>query len=271
MSTPSSPTAPDPTAFVAAMLNLPDTGNKGFEGFVRDCLEELLGQSFRLMKSGHQHGMDGANDAPANGLAIGFEGKKYGSNSNVSVAEVQRKISDAAVNIDALDLWILATTTHITRTDLVKFREVGAERGIQVEVLDPSGREDRPSSLALLAASAPNAVKAHLGEGPAITGYLAAIAADDDFVADCARVFEPFRRDDVGYASTRVAGARWLKEAFEDDRVAIAQLQCYGGLDAPGTIRVARAAPSAAFEQWWTMRPLLSEELMEIFRTRREI
>lgn len=257
MSMPSSSAAPDPSAFVAAMLKLPDTGNKGFEGFVRDCLEELLGQSFRLMKSGHQHGMDGANDAPANGLAIGFEGKKYGSRSDVSVAEVQRKISDAAVNIDALDLWILATTTHITRTDLVKFREVGAERGIQVEVLDPSGREDRPSSLALLAASAPKAVEAHLGDDPAITGYLAAVAGDDDFAADCARVFEPFRRDDVGYASTRIAGARWLKDAFEDDRVAIAQLQCYGGLDAPGTIRVARAGPSAAFEQWWAMRPPL--------------
>lgn len=240
-------------ALFDALRQLPDTGAGGFEGFVRDCLEEVLNQRFRLMKSGHQGGADGANDPPSNRLAIGFEGKKFGSAQSVSVAEVRRKIYDSVESFPALDLWVLATTTSVNQTDLKAYRQSGEEAGIAVEVIDASQQEGRPGALALLAASAPRAVAAHLGEKPPVTAYLDAVRAEDDFSSRRDIMLAPFRRDDVGYASARGAAEHWLKSAFTDDQKALAQLHCFAGINAPDRTRVRRQAVSDALDQWWNV------------------
>lgn len=245
--------------FLTALRALANTGAEGFEGFVRDCFEEVLKQRFRLMKSGHQGGMDGANDPPANSLSIGFEGKKFGSAQSVQVAEVRRKIYDAREHA-GLDLWVLATTTGVNQTDLKSYRLAGEENGIVVEVIDASDHEDRPSALALLAAAAPRSVEAHLGTSPEIVDYLSGVRAASDYADRSAMMLEPFQRPDVGYASARLACARWLEKAFTDDQIAIAHLHCYGGIDAPGRKRVSRPSVNAALDSWWgdhTPHPLV--------------
>ncbi len=88
--------AADQNPLIAALLKLKATGSEGFEGFVRDLLEALTGQRFRLMKSTHQGGVDVLQDGPANRFTLGIEGKKYGEDSPLPLDDLKKKIVDAA-------------------------------------------------------------------------------------------------------------------------------------------------------------------------------
>lgn len=59
----------------SALLSLPPTGEKGFEGLLREALREISGVPFRLARSGSQFGVDGKSTYE--GDAISFEGKRY--------------------------------------------------------------------------------------------------------------------------------------------------------------------------------------------------
>jgi len=64
----------------SALLSLPATGEKGFEGLIGATLCEISGVPFRLASSGPQFGVDGK---PAyEGDAICFEGKRYNGGRN---------------------------------------------------------------------------------------------------------------------------------------------------------------------------------------------
>jgi hypothetical protein len=240
--------------FIAALKALPNTGDDGFEGFVRDCLEEVLGHHFRLMKSGHQDGGDGANDPFANALAIAFEGKKFGS-AKVSLAELRRKIHDAVDNMAALDLWVLATTTGVSQGDLVELYKTGEKLGIAIAILDGIGGVDETSALGLLAASAPGAAAKHLGAADGVADYLAGVAAGARFADLRDAVLEPFRRSDVGYGAAREAAAAWIERAVADDQSAVAHLHCHGGISDPSNYLVPRERVNAQLDAWWQSGP----------------
>ena len=55
--------------FLQIICKLEPTGPNGFEGFVRDLLQEVLGTRFRLMKSGPQGGIDVVNEPHGNALS----------------------------------------------------------------------------------------------------------------------------------------------------------------------------------------------------------
>lgn len=55
-------------AFLQAVYRLEPIGPGGFEGFVRDLLQEALGTRFRLMKSGPQGGIDALNEPHGNAI-----------------------------------------------------------------------------------------------------------------------------------------------------------------------------------------------------------
>ncbi len=59
-----------------ALVALRSSGETGFEGFVRDALEEVTGERFRLMKSGPQSGVDALSEC-----GIGMEAKRYGAST----------------------------------------------------------------------------------------------------------------------------------------------------------------------------------------------
>ncbi|TCQ06402.1 NACHT domain-containing protein [Sphingomonas sp. PP-CC-3A-396] len=264
MATHSHSALPAAQPFVAAMKALPNTGDNGFEGFVSDCLQEVLQQRFLLQKSGHQGGSDGMNDPAGNRLSIGFEGKKYGS-TTVSLAELRRKIYDAVQHHPTLDLWVLATTGKFSKTNLVELQKTGQELGIAIGLLDAIEGKGKPSALAILAAAAPAAVAKHLGSAAPVVDYLAAVAAEATFENRCAMVLEPFHRPDVGYFAAKEQAAGWLRRSFQDDQTAVSRLHCYGGLDAPGNVRVRRQAVIDAVSAWWSAGPvsplaLLGEE-----------
>ncbi len=158
--------------FLKAVCRLEPIGPGGFEGFVRDLLQESLGARFRLMKSGHQGGIDTVNEPHGNALSIGFEGKRYSSSTRLSLDGLKYKIFDAAQVHAGFDIWALATTREISATDVLALRETGEQLGLAVAVIDPSGAPDALSPIALLCASAPQTVKAHFGDDPSVVAYL---------------------------------------------------------------------------------------------------
>ncbi len=201
-------------AFLQAVYRLESTGPGGFEGFVRDLLQEALGTQFRLMKSGHQGGVDAVNEPHGNALSIGFEGKRYRSSTRLSLDGLKYKIFDAAQVHAGLDIWVLATTREISATDARALRETGGSLGLAVTVIDPSGAPDALSPMALLCTSAPQTVKAHLGDDPVVVAYLDKIRENPGYLPERNRTW---RRDRLGHcplstgasAGTQTRSRRW--------------------------------------------------------------
>jgi hypothetical protein len=151
-----SPTPPKHTEpLVEALRQLDPTGPRGFEGLLRDLLSAVTGQHFRLLKSGHQGGIDVASEQLGNGLAIGLEGKRYGDETALPLDELKSKLIDAAQSYAGLDLWILATTREISATDEKALTELGDRHGVAVEVLDWPSTPVALPRLGLLCAASP--------------------------------------------------------------------------------------------------------------------
>jgi len=243
-------------AFLAVLRKLDASGDQGFEGFVRDCLEEHLGLRFRLMKSGPQGGADIVTDLSANQLTIAIEAKRYGAKTHLPVDALRFKIGEAVKSFPGLDLWVLATTRSITKTDTATLHNTGADHGIAVAVLDAGSTANAASNLTLLAAGAPHAVEAHLTMTAALSDYLARVKAHATYDARLRLILDPFKRLDVGYAGARVAAHRWLETAFADRASAKARLHCHGDLTAAGSTLVTRPAISAALDRWWETGPV---------------
>ena len=123
--------------FLQAVKQLKPTGPDGFEGFVRDLLQESLGTKFRLMKSGHQGGVDTVNEPYGNALSIGVEGKRYDS-AKLAMDALKYKIHEAAQQHAGLDIWVLATTRELNATDAQALRKEGEDHGLAVAFLDPA-------------------------------------------------------------------------------------------------------------------------------------
>lgn len=241
--------------FLAQLRKMDATGAAGFEGFVRDCLEETLGTRFRLMKSGHQDGADIRSDAPSNLLQVALEGKRYGNATPLPTEELQRKIVSAAESSPALDLWVLVTTRSISSTDREKLNETGARHGIATAVLDVADSGGLPSALNLLAANAPVAIGRHFAGATDIAAWLETIRDANGFAARLGRVLEPFKRQDVGYAAARSASAAWLVEAMSDEATARARLDSFAGLEVEGAIVIPRAAVEQQLDAWLESGP----------------
>jgi len=231
------------------------SGDTGFEGFVRDCLQESLGIRFRLMKSGPQSGADMRGDAPANHLQVAVEGKRYGNTTPLPVEQLQLKIVSASQAGSILDLWVLATTRTISATDRIKLAETGERQGVATAIIDASDGPGLPSALDLLSANSPDAVGKHLPSSPEIAAWLRVLRLEPDFALRLDRVLEPFRRNDVGYAAAREAAAAWLVTAMSDEATARARLDSFAGLGTGDAIVIPRLAVEAELDSWFGKGP----------------
>ncbi len=118
-----------------ALLALKPSGPAGFEGLLAAVFESLLDVPFRLAKSGPQFGLDGKASDP--NVPICFEAKLY--KDTVPSSEVLQKISTLAIHDDAIELWVLGTTSGVstqTENDLV---DLGRKLGISTLILDWQG------------------------------------------------------------------------------------------------------------------------------------
>jgi hypothetical protein len=236
--------------FLSALRKMAASGEAGFEGFVRDCLQESLSVRFCLMKSGPQDGADMRSDGPANLLQVAVEGKRYGNATPLPTEQIQLKIVSAAQAAAGLDLWVLATTRAISATDRAKFAETGDGQGVATAVLDATDGANRPSALDLLAANAPRAFAKHFPALAQVGPWLDALRQEEDFPERLERVLEPFRRTDVGYAAAREASTQWLVTAMADEATARARLDSFAGLEAEGAIVIPRMGVEELLDTW---------------------
>ncbi|MEO7179132.1 MAG: hypothetical protein ABIW83_09830, partial [Allosphingosinicella sp.] len=241
--------------FLSALRNMAASGEAGFEGFIRDCLQESLSVRFSLMKSGPQDGADMRSGGPANLLQVAVEGKRYGNATALPTEQIQLKIVSAAQSGFGLDLWVLATTRAISATDRAKLAETGDRQGVATAVLDATDGADRPSALDLLAANAPRAFAKHFPALPQVGPWLDALRREEDFSERLDRVLEPFRRTDVGYAAARDACTTWLVTAMADEATARARLDSFAGLEAEGAIVIPRLGVEEQLDTWLESGP----------------
>lgn len=142
-------------AFVAALRTLEPTGERGFEGFVRDVLRSVLGRQIHLMKSGPQHGGDMIADSRPGLPEITIECKRH--SKPLRYDDLRRKLEDALGKNPKLDLWVIAATTPINHEDLNRLRMIA--KGAGVECLDWDANPGAIPSLAALCSLAPDVVE----------------------------------------------------------------------------------------------------------------
>lgn len=236
-----------------ALMALPHTGSRGFEGFVRDALAELTGQGFRLMKSGPQGGVDMIGDVNGSGLVIGMEGKQYAAKTRLPLDGLKAKLYDASLSFPAMDIWLLATTRPMGGGDVAALGAVGANLGVDVVVFDWDDDKVTPPSLATLCAAAPAASAHHLGKAAA--SDIAAVRANAFFAAEAARIRDALRAASIGLAAARSALSDWLRAHMRDAASARTAFDSYATLAAPDAGLIARLTITAQLDAWWQSGP----------------
>jgi hypothetical protein len=169
----------------AVLLDLPDSGDNGFEGLVGALLGSVTHVSFRLAASGSQDGQDGRGDGPMG--AISFEAKLYRSKLTKSV--VNNKATDIIASAGPPDLWVLAATNGLTTQIATTLRSAFARTETSLLVLDWPTNSPLPP-LALVCAMEPEVLPDFLAaHWPQAVGRdevqadLAALTALPDFEA----------------------------------------------------------------------------------------
>lgn len=230
---------------LGALRNLNATGPLGFEGVLRDFLEQLTHQKFRLQKSGVQAGVDGASDSFGNGLAIGFEGKRFRTKS-LELDELKAKLHDAIDSWPELDLWLLAATAELSATTRKQLVDIGATGGVAVEILDWPATS-LPDLVVLIAHDSRLAIK-HLGQEVALA--VKAVRADPTYPSRLQALKSRLTRPDLGYMAACKALADWQRRAMRSLSESKALLAGYTNVLDPAVKRVARKYVSEQLSAW---------------------
>ena len=206
---------PDIEDLKSALLSLPATGETGFEGLIGATLREISGVPFRLAGSGSQFGVDGK---PAyEGDAICFEGKRY--DGPVPKNEVLSKIAELSISDTETDIWVLGATSQIRSQLADDTRELGAEKGIVVLILDWSEIELPPFAVALAMSKArvQEFLKSNISDDETLRKAVAALEAvrnSQDFTPHADRIRTQCNEPAVGITLAKRANTDWLSDAF---------------------------------------------------------
>lgn len=205
----------------SALLSLPATGEKGFEGLIGSTLCEISGVPFRLAGSGSQFGVDGKSAYERD--AICFEGKRY--DNKVPRTEVLSKIAELSIKDSQIDIWVLGATSQIKSQLVDDVRELGAKNGIAVLILDWSDTDLPPFAVALAmgAKRVQEFLESNINDDKTIRKAIAALEAvrnSDDFAPYADRIREQLNEPAVGWALAQRANINWLSDAFSSRKQA---------------------------------------------------
>jgi len=203
-----------------ALLSLAPAGQEGFEGFLGVILGEITGQSFRLAKSGSQHGRDG--DSAFDGGATYFEGKRY--KEGLTKKDISEKLFDVA-NDDAslVDLWILGATCEVASQTVKEVQKFAAKLGFGIVILDWSNKD--LGSLLVATVVAGSKAKAFITKGltgkPKVYLIASALKAIDHFDkhADFPSRENALRAalsEDIGLGHAKTLNHAWLDRLLRD-------------------------------------------------------
>jgi len=199
----------------SALLSLPATGEKGFEGLIGATLREISGVPFRLARSGSQFGVDGM---PAyEGDTICFEGKRY--DGTVPRNEVLSKIAELSIHGTETDIWVLGATSQIGSQLADAARLLGSKNGIFVMILDWSETDLPPFAVALAMGETrvQEFLKSNISNDETLRKALAALEAvrsSQDFAPHADRIRAQCNEPAVGWTLAQRANTDWLNDAF---------------------------------------------------------
>jgi len=199
----------------SAILSLPPTGEKGFEGLIGVALREISGVPFRLAGSGRQFGVDGK---PAyEGDSICFEAKRY--EKSVPRVEVISKIAELSLRGSGVDIWVLGATSRISSQPADDARSLGAKNGIVVLILDWSEMDLPPLAVALATGGTrvQDFLKMEISDDESYRKALAALEAvrsSQGYAAHADRIRAECNGPAVGWPIAQKANADWLCDAF---------------------------------------------------------
>ncbi|NQU63127.1 MAG: hypothetical protein HQ517_02425 [SAR324 cluster bacterium] len=199
----------------SALLSLPATGEKGFEGLIGATLHEISGVSFRLASSGLQFGIDGKPTYEGN--AICFEGKRY--KDSVPRSEVLSKIAELSIYNTETDIWVLGATSKINSQLADAARKLGAKAGIFVLILDWSAIDLPPFavSLAMGGTRVQEFLANNISDDKTFQEAIAALEAirnSQDFALHSDRIRTQCNGSSVGWTLAQRANTDWLSDAF---------------------------------------------------------
>jgi len=233
-----------------ALHTLEPAGSAGFEGLMRDLIEELTQIPFRLAKSGPQSGID-MRSRSSNILQVGLESKRYADTTNLSLDGLKFKLVDAATQPDPIDIWILAASREIQEPDTGILIELGAQHGLSVIILDWTVSPAGLPRVAALCASAPELCAQFLDNRPGLLSDLKEIAKHLLFASQIAALRRELSNADAGYASAALAVRLWMQDAQSSDQKARSRLKGPNNLTETGVILVKRPTLEAQLDAWW--------------------
>lgn len=198
-----------------ALLCLPATGQKGFEGLIGVTLREISGVPFRLAGGGSQFGVDGKPTYEED--AICFEGKRYAD--KIPPTEVFSKIAELSIKDSETDIWVLGATSQIGSQLADSARQLGSKNGIFVLILDWSETDVPPLAVALAMGGTrvQEFLKSNISNDEVLGKAVAALEAvrnSKDFTPHADRIVAQCNEPGVGWALAQRANTDWLIDAF---------------------------------------------------------
>ncbi|WP_372625013.1 hypothetical protein [Falsiroseomonas sp.] len=224
---------PAANPLLARLSALDASGQRGFEGLVRDALAEVTGQRFYLAGPGRQGGVDALS--PGNVACIGMEAKRYQSSTHLPLDALKAKVADAASSYPGLDVWILATPRELPLQDAEPLRVYGAALGVKVVILDSCKGPRGLDGVSVLLAAAPLTCDAWFAGEAAVLAAIAAVRAASEFLVAEAQLRDRLLGADLGWDAARRAMAAWLRESMAEQARSRARLDTFAELLAPAT------------------------------------
>jgi hypothetical protein len=250
------------------LRSLPETGPNGFEGLVRDLLEQWTGFTFRLARAGSQFGKDGLSETHSQ-FSIAFETKRYNTNSKLNARELAGEVTQVYNSVSCLDLWILAATIEVG--DLVEDLRIQAESfGIDLLILD--ARSNGFGSLQIFCAEYPLVITAfckRLNKSASvakeIAEYIASLRVSPLFYSAAERFRKSLFDSVLCTASARMNSYNCLKKRIKNENESRAAFSQNIGLLAMGDRLVPRKTIIDSLDAWWrksnaTICALMGEE-----------
>lgn len=236
---------------IDSLRALPDVGEDGFEGMLRDAVASVADRSLRLVKSGSQGGIDMGTDPskPAPGIAV--EAKRYGEHRKLPLDQLKAKLVDAVQRRPQMDLMVFGATREISRDDQDELNRLGDQMGVGVAAIDWPRSSATLPPLAVLCALAPQAVLDRVKSQRSIKSCLDDVRKHADFAAASADLIRGLTRPDMSWGAARNAVAEWLRQSFAARNAAVGRLGTVLNLLDAEVLRVPRIRLSKSIDQWW--------------------
>lgn len=234
------------------LRSLPATGPNGFEGLMRDLLEQWTGLTFRLARSGSQFGKDGTSETQGQ-FTVTFETKRYKDTTELNARELSGELLQVKTSFPDLDLWVLAATKEVG--DLAEDLRQSAEF-LNIGILIVDARPDGIGPLQVLCAEYPHVViefckrNKKNAEEKQITDHLNGIKTHHSYQSALERLRKTLSLTVFGNASARHDAYDWLKNHVGSKSQAYSVFSQDIGLLEIGNRRIPRGTLNQSLDTW---------------------